>query len=94
MNRQQRRAAERLGPTIAPVDTGAVRLVGGPMDGWVVEPDAPCLRPDWHETWPRRKPGVLDRARGKQGALILTSTRGYAPGRYVVSEREARWESY
>jgi len=24
-----------------------VRLVGGPMDGWIVSPDAPALDPEW-----------------------------------------------
>ncbi len=70
-----------------------IRLVGGPMSGWLVPPDAPCLRPDWHETWPRRKPGMLARARGKPGALILPETRGYGPGRYVVDGRFAQWEA-
>jgi hypothetical protein len=29
-----------------------VRLRGGPMDGWLVNEDAPSLAPDWYETWP------------------------------------------
>jgi hypothetical protein len=32
---------------------GGVRLNGGPMDGWLVQRDAPSLDPDWHRTWPR-----------------------------------------
>ena len=31
----------------------SVVLAGGPMDGWVVTPDAAALRPDWWRTWPR-----------------------------------------
>jgi hypothetical protein len=31
-----------------------VRLNGGPMDGWLVKPDAPSLAPDWYRTWPPR----------------------------------------
>jgi len=39
-----------------------VRLVGGPMDGWLVLPSAQCLRPDWYGTMPetlarRQAPG-------------------------------------
>lgn len=29
-----------------------VRLIGGPMDGWLVTPDAPSLRRDWWFTLP------------------------------------------
>lgn len=29
-----------------------VRLVGGPMDGFLVFRDAPALSGDWHRTWP------------------------------------------
>lgn len=71
----------------------SVLLVGGPMDGWIVAPDAPCLRPDWSETWPRRKPGIVARARGKRGALIIRETRRSGTGRYVVDGQRARWES-
>lgn len=35
--------------TLAP---SALGLEGGPMNGWVVKPDAPALRADWHRTWP------------------------------------------
>lgn len=35
-----------------------VRLHGGPMDGWLVKPDADVLAIDWHMTWP---PSVADR---------------------------------
>lgn len=58
MNRQARRALERRLKTDA--KAGALRhptpdsvvLAGGPMDGWVVKPGAPALRPDWYRTWP------------------------------------------
>ena len=29
-----------------------VRLHGGPMDGWLVKPDAEALAIDWYMTWP------------------------------------------
>lgn len=34
-------------------DIGArrVRLVGGPMDAWLVRDDAAALRPDWYKSW-------------------------------------------
>lgn len=40
----------------------AVKLSGGPMDGWIVKPDAPALREGWYATLPqphkdRFKPG-------------------------------------
>lgn len=51
MNRAQRRQLERrvkrsTGTLAHPVP-GSVTLRGGPMDGWVVKPDAPALAPDW-----------------------------------------------
>lgn len=30
----------------------SVALAGGPMNGWVVKPDAPVLQPTWCLTWP------------------------------------------
>ena len=61
MSRAERRRLEklarkpgRLAAEIAggikrgkPIDTGAITLVGGPMNGWLVKPDAPALQPDW-----------------------------------------------
>lgn len=29
-----------------------VRLHGGPMDGWLIGPDAEALSVDWYMTWP------------------------------------------
>jgi hypothetical protein len=54
VNRHQRRALERqLKPrTLAHPVPASVALEGGPMDGYVVKPDAPALRPDWFRTWP------------------------------------------
>ncbi len=80
MNRQQRRAFERQLQRNAlkhPIPA-SVALEGGPMDGWVVKPDAPALQPAWYRTWPptvaeRHEPGrygtpVVD-ARGVQRAV-------------------------
>lgn len=50
MNRAARREAERLTRRMqrtAAADPNAVELLGGPMDHWVVKPDAPALQPDW-----------------------------------------------
>lgn len=47
------RLAERIArdlPKGKPIDTGSITLEGGPMDGWVVKPNADALQPDW---WPR-----------------------------------------
>lgn len=58
MNRKQRRSVEkrlqgqlRTHSLKHPVPD-SVTLLGGPMDGWVVKPDAPALLPDWYRTWP------------------------------------------
>lgn len=49
-------AGERL---VARADlVGKVWLEGGPMDGWLVESDAPSLSPDWWRTWP---PTIVER---------------------------------
>lgn len=42
-NRALRRAARRH------VGHDPVLLMGGPMDGWYVKPDAPALDPGWGE---------------------------------------------
>lgn len=56
MNRHQRRtlktAVRRQVGTLAHPVPESVTLAGGPMDGWVVKPDAPALRPDWFSTMP------------------------------------------
>lgn len=55
MNRAQKRDLQRrvkkaikgkMGRLAHPAPA-SVTLVGGPMDGWVVTPDAPALEPDW-----------------------------------------------
>lgn len=54
MNRTQRRSLKRTaakamkqrGSLKHPVPE-SVTLKGGPMDGWIVTPDAPALAPDW-----------------------------------------------
>jgi hypothetical protein len=53
-----------------------VILAGGPMDGWVVAPDAPALQPDWYTTVPARPRSFLSRMTGKAATP--------APGRYVL----------
>lgn len=55
MNRAARRSLERnlrkqTGKLNHPVPD-SVTLRGGPMDGWIVKPDAPALEPDWYTTW-------------------------------------------
>jgi hypothetical protein len=65
-----------------------VILKGGPMDGWIVAPDAPALRPDWAETWPQPAP------RGLLARLFHVNRRRWPwarPGRYVVLGNMATW---
>ncbi len=50
-----------------------VRLNGGPMDGWLTLPHAPCLRADWHKTWP---PTL--KQHNKPGRYQLAGDRGWA----------------
>lgn len=33
----------------------AVRLHGGPLDGWLVKENAPALEPTWYKTWPPQR---------------------------------------
>lgn len=39
-----------------------IRLVGGPMDGWLVLPDAPAFERDWWQTLPdwAKEPGYYE----------------------------------
>lgn len=69
MNRRQRRALERqlagAASSLTHAVPASVALAGGPMDGWVVKPNAPVLRADWHTTWPAsiaatNRPGRYD----------------------------------
>ena len=64
MSRADRRALERrlrsATRNLAHPVPDSVSLLGGPMDGWVVKPDAPALRPDWAASWP---PSVARRSR-------------------------------
>lgn len=68
----------------------SVLLRGGPMDDWVVKPDAPCLRPDWYLTIPRpTRRTVVD-------VILRRPVRLTSPGRaarYVLDPdgRTARW---
>lgn len=76
MNRSDRRALQRaIWNAVVP---GSVALIGGPMDGWAVEPDAPALRPDWHETW---------------NVNVAPSLANWEPGRYVQRDGNvAEWQ--
>lgn len=69
MNRQQRRALARQVErnTLRHPVPASVSLRGGPMDGWVVKPGAPALRPDWYRTWPSRIAAAF--APGRYAAL-------------------------
>jgi hypothetical protein len=49
---QALKTAMRVRPGVKHPAPDSVTLVGGPMDGWIVKPDAPALRPDWCTTWP------------------------------------------
>ena len=46
MNRRLRREAARASGPLS------IHLLGGPMAGWLVKPQAPVLLPDWWESWP------------------------------------------
>ena len=55
MNRAERRALEKRIRKMANPARAAkapkdrITLHGGPMDGWIVKPDAPVLRPEWYD---------------------------------------------
>lgn len=88
MNRGQRRAlVKRIGSALrrgghAP---DAVLLEGGPMDGWIVKPDAACLQPDWATAY---------RPLGNLGIPPSVAEAARTGGRYVLTadRRTARWE--
>lgn len=86
MNRHQRRAVAaslRSASSTVPRGSGmhGVILAGGPMDGWVVAPDAPALRPDWHTTLPPRPRSFLSRMAGRPASTMA--------GRYVLEPGSA-----
>jgi hypothetical protein len=62
--------------------TEGVRLIEGPMDGFLVREDAPALRSDWHESWPEQVA-----SRNRPGRYVLTDSDG-------SGERMARWEEF
>jgi hypothetical protein len=68
---------------IAQEGVQGVRLNGGPMDGWLTLPDAPCLKADWHKTWPpnlkqHNDPGRYQLARsGRWADWILLPEAGH-----------------
>lgn len=79
MNRADRRRLQRTArKAMKGIKTGqlehpvpeSVTLLRGPMDGWVVKPDAPALRPDWYTTWP-----LSVAAKHKPGRYVLDGTR-------------------
>lgn len=83
MNRAQRRSlkrpiAQKLKPDLKHPVPRSVVLSGGPMDGWIVKPDAPALQADWHETW---------------NVNVAPSLAGWQPGRYVIAAtgKTAEW---
>jgi hypothetical protein len=84
VNRQQRRALERQlskGQLKHPVPD-AVVLHGGPMDGWVVKPDAPVLSPDWAAAFrpmaERFTPASVRQARGQYVLAADKRSAGWA----------------
>ncbi len=48
MNRNERRA---LGRRMRAAGRVVLVLKGGPMNGWLVKEDAPCLQPDWRDKY-------------------------------------------
>jgi len=85
MNRAQRRqlkaTVQRMvkgGSALKHPVPDSVVLRGGPMDGWIVKPDAAALHADWHETW---------------DVNVAPSLAGWQPGRYVLgaSGKTAWW---
>lgn len=47
-----KRALDDKPGTLAHPAPASVALIGGPMDGWVVKPNAPVLQPTWCLSWP------------------------------------------
>jgi len=85
MNRAQRRSlkrtiARKLRPDLKHPVPNSVVLSGGPMDGWIVKPEADALRPDWYTTW---------------NVNIAPSLANWQPGRYLraADGKTAAWTS-
>jgi hypothetical protein len=87
MNRAQRRQLKATVKHMVKTGSGldhpvpdSVVLNGGPMDGWIVKPEADALRPDWHTTW---------------NTNIAPSLVNWVPGRYVraADGKSATWAS-
>jgi hypothetical protein len=54
--------------TTKTTDGDVIRLIDGPMDGYLVRPGAPALRKGWYKTWPssvavRFSPGRYEAAK-------------------------------
>jgi len=67
----------------------SVELHGGPMDNWIVKPDAPVLRSDWYRTIPippRRS--IIDMVLRRPGKPRMARA-----GHYGLSDdgRSATW---
>lgn len=79
------RQAEKMRGRLPHPAPASVTLSGGPMNGWVVKPDAPVLRPDWQAP-PEPSRSFLSRLAGRP-----TSS---AQGRYVVDATgiRATWQ--
>ena len=82
MNRADRRSMKRLvahairgKPGLKHPVPDSIVLAGGPMDGWVVAPEAPALHPDWHTTW---------------NVDVAPSLAGWRPGRYQLADDGSR----
>lgn len=55
MNRHERRAMQAAaGKLPHPVPT-SISVADGPMQGWIVTTNAPCLREDWWGTMPDQR---------------------------------------
>lgn len=65
MNRNQRRT---LGRAMRRAGKVVITLRGGPMDGWLVKQDAPCLQPEWRAKYLEAAAEQLYRA-GPRGFL-------------------------
>jgi hypothetical protein len=78
VNRQQKRALARS--TKKAIAGPTVYLVGGPMDGWHVTPDAPALQEGWE---------VPDSWDGLPGRYVATTPDGTQQRAKWVAEMES-----
>lgn len=78
----RRKLAAQLGRLLDHEVPDAVQLRGGPMDEWIVKPDAAALQPDWWRSW---IPSVAEA--WSPGRYVLT-------GKRIGKIRIARWQRY